>query len=305
MKELPYITHDFGARNDPKLMDLQMDMGGQGLGIFWCLVEMLWENGGTIPANYKSIAFALRWCKPAEVEKVVTGYGLFEVSDGAISSHSATARIAEMRTYFGAKSASGKKGAERRWNGTANGKAMALPMADQCDANSTPIAQSMADQCDANGLTNILTNKQTNKHSINNTPLTAADFFEIFFFENVHDPAGEVHRFLAYYEDRGWKYQDGTPVKDFERAAKDWKPLKAGKRFDAEALRWYRAVWNAARNRVPEAADLFLRRLTNITRKDNKLALRFKDADTAHYVATFIIENDLAGDWAIDYRIEN
>lgn len=290
MKELPYITHDFGARNDPKLMDLQMDMGGQGLGIFWCLVEMLWENGGTIPANYKSIAFALRWCKPAEVEKVVTGYGLFEVSDGAISSHSATARIAEMRTYFGAKSAAGKKGAERRWNST---------------ANSTPIAQPMADQCDANGLTNLLTNKLTNKHSNNNTPLTAADFFEIFFFENVHDPAGEVNRFLAYYEDRGWKYQDGTPVGDQDQAAKAWKPLKAGPRWDAEALRWYRAVWNAARSRVLDAEDLFLRRLTNITRKDNKLALRFKDADTAHYVAGFIIENDLAGDWAIDYRIEN
>lgn len=290
MKELPYITHDFGARNDPKLMDLQMDMGGQGLGIFWCLVEMLWENGGTIPANYKSIAFALRWCKPAEVEKVVTCYGLFEVSDGTISSHSATARIAEMRTYFGAKSAAGKKGAERRWNGTANSNAIAQPMADKSDAN---------------GLTNILTNKQTNKHSINNTPLTAADFFEIFFFENVNDPAGEADRFMAYYEGRGWKYQDGTPVTDFERAAKAWKPLKAGPRWDAEGLRWYRAVWNAARNRVPEAQELFLRRLTNITRKDNKLALRFKDAGTAQYVAGFIIENDLAGDWLLDYRIEN
>lgn len=305
MKELPYITHDFGARNDPKLMDLQMDMGGQGLGIFWCLVEMLWENGGTIPANYKSIAFALRWCKPAEVEKVVTGYGLFEVSDGAISSHSATARIAEMRTYFGAKSASGKKGAERRWNGTANGKAMALPMADQCGANSTPIAQPKAKQCDANGLTNILTNKQTNKHSNNNTPLTAADFFEILFFKNVHDPAGEVNRFLAYYEDRGWKYQDGTPVTDFERAAKDWKPLKAGPRWDAEALRWYRAIWNAAKARVNDAQDTFLEQLTNITRKDNNLALVFRDEGSARKVAAFIIENDLAGDWVIDYRIEN
>ena len=305
MKELPYITHDFGARNDPKLMDLQMEMGGQGLGIFWCLVEMLWENGGTIPANYKSIAFALRWCKPAEVEKVVTGYGLFEVSDGAISSHSATARIAEMRTYFGAKSASGKKGAERRWNGTANGKAMALPMADQCGANSTPIAQPKAKQCDANGLTNILTNKQTNKHSNNNTPLTAADFFEILFFKNVHDPAGEVNRFLAYYEDRGWKYQDGTPVTDFERAAKDWKPLKAGPRWDAEALRWYRAIWNAAKARVNDAQDTFLEQLTNITRKDNNLALVFRDEGSARKVAAFIIENDLAGDWVIDYRIEN
>jgi len=287
MKDLPYITHDFGARNDPKLMDLQMDMGGQGLGIFWCLVEMLWENGGAIPANYKSIAFALRWCKAAEVEKVVTGYGLFQVEDGTITSHSATARIAEMRSYFGAKAAAGRKGAERRWNGNANSNTMAQPIAKQCDAN---------------GLTNILTNKQTN--STNNTPPTAADFFEIFFFENVKDPAGEAARFVKYYEDRDWTYQNGTPVTDPERAAKDWKPLKTGPRWDAEALRWYRAVWNAARNRVPDAVDTFLSKLTNIARKDQELALRFKDADTARTVSAFITENDLAGDWIIDYRFE-
>ena len=295
MKELPYITHDFGARNDPKLMDLQMDMGGQGLGIFWCLVEMLWENGGAIPANYKSIAFALRWCKPAEVEKVVTGYGLFQIEDGTITSHSATARISEMRTYFGAKSASGRKGAEKRWNSTANGT-----------ANGKAIAPPMVDQCDANGLTNILTNKQTNKHDNNNiTPLTAADFYEIFFSEPVHDPAGEAARFVSYYEDRGWTYQDGTPVKDFERAAKDWKPLKPGKRFDAEALRWYRAVWTAAKSRLDNAHDVLLVDLTNIRRQDQKLALVYRYEGAARAASAFILDNDLAGDWQLDFRVSN
>ena len=281
MKDLPYITHDFGARNDPKLMDLQMDMGGQGLGIFWCLVEMLWENGGVIPANYKSIAFALRWCKAAEVEKVVTGYGLFEVQGGYIASHSASARINEMRAKFGARSESNRRASAARWGKRTD---------SERNADGIP-------------LTNILTNKQTN--SINNTPLTAADFFEIFFFENVKDPAGEAARFVKYYEDRDWTYQDGAPVSDPERAAKDWKPAKTGPRWDGEALRWYRAVWNAARNRVPEAEYVFLRGITNITRKEDKLAIRFKDAETARYVAAFIMENDLAGDWMIDYRIEN
>ncbi len=290
MKELPYITHDFGARNDPKLMDLQMEMGGQGLGIFWCLVEMLWENGGTIPANYKSIAFALRWCKPAEVEKVVTGYGLFEVSDGAISSHSATARINEMRTRFGVRSEASRKASQARWGSGRNADAIQT----ECER-----------KADAMPLTNILTNKQTNKHSNNNTPLTAADFFEILFFENVNDPAGEVNRFLAYYEDRGWKYQDGTPVTDFERAAKDWKPLKAGKRFDAEALRWYKAVWIAAKARIDNAFDLFLGRITNLRRKGQQLALVFRDEGSARKVSAFITDNDLAGDWRLDYRIEN
>lgn len=293
MKDLPYITHDFGARNDPKLMDLQMDMGGQGLGIFWCLVEMLWENGGAIPANYKSIAFALRWCKAAEVEKVVTGYGLFEVADGSITSHSASARIDEMRTKFGARSESSRKANAARWGKQANSERTPDGLPTQSER--TP---------DGLPLTNILTDIQTNKH-INITPLTAADFFEIFFFENVKDPAGEAERFVKYYGERGWTYQDGTSIGDPEQAAKSWKPLKAGPRWDAEALRWYRAVWIAAKSRVPEAHDMFLRRLTSLTRRGELLALRFKDGDTARNVAAFIMDNDLGGDWVIDYRVEN
>ena len=288
MKDLPYITHDLGARNDPKLMDLQMEMGGQGLAIYWCLVEMLWENEGYIPANYKSIAFSLRWCKPAEVEKVVTGFGLFEIEDGRLFSRSALERIAYKRDRFDVRSAASRKAAEARWGRSGNADAMRT----QCDSDAVAMP-----------ITKVLTNKQT-KDS-NNTPLTAADFFEIFFFENVLDPAGEVNRFLAYYEDRGWTYQDGTPVKDFERAAKDWKPLKAGKRFDTEALRWYKAVWIAASKRLDNAFDLFLGRITNIRRKDQQLALVYRDAGSARSVSAFITDNDLAGDWQLDFRVSN
>ena len=288
MKEIPYITHDLGARNDPKLMDLQMEMGGQGLAIFWCLIELLWENEGYIPANFKSIAFSLRWCKPAEVEKVAKDFGLFEIdAEGRLFSRSALERIAYKRDRFDVRSAASRKAAEARWGRSGNASAVR----PQCDSDAVEMP------------TNLLTNKLTK--DINNTPLTAADFFEIFFFENVHDPAGEVNRFLAYYEDRGWKYQDGTPVTDFELAAKDWKPLKAGKRFDTEALRWYKAVWIAASKRLDNAFDVFLGRLTNIRRKDQKLALVYRDEGAARSVSAFITDNDLTGDWLIDFRVAN
>lgn len=292
MKDIQYLTHDLGARNDPKLMDLQMDMGGQGLGIFWCLVELLWENGGYIPANYKSIAFALRWCKPTEVEKVVTGYGLFQVEDGMITSHSARERIDVKRAMFEAKSGAGKKGAERRWNSTANGSANSI-------ANSSAMAVPMA-----------ITNKQTNKQKDinNNNYAPTADFiFEIFFFKNFKDPTGETTRFLKHYseKEKPWTYQDGTPITDAEQAARDWKPAKAGTRFNPEALNWYKAVWNTAKDRVVNSWTLFLGQLDTIRVKDNKLALVYMTETAARSVASFIQENDLAGDWQIDYRVSN
>ena len=280
MKDLQYITHDLGARNDPKLMDLQMEMGGQGLAIFWCLVEMLWENDGAIPANYRSIAFALRWCKPAEVEKVVTSFGLFKVEEGNIVSRSASERIAHKKDAIQRMS----EGAKRRWN-------------------KAPLSQPSREPEGGLEHINKLINKQTNKED-NNTPLTAADFFEYFFFGNVKDPGAEAHRFVNYYEERCWTFQDGTPVTDPGKAARDWKPTKAGRRWDDEALRWYRAIWNAAKDRVEDALDTFLCQLTNMRRKDQQLALVFRTPGAARKVSAFISENDLAGDYKIDYRIE-
>ena len=93
MKDIPYLTHNLGARNDPKLLELQIDMGGKGLGLYWCIVEMLWENGGYLPAKYKNIAFSLPWATAEDVEHVVTGFGLFEVDGERFWSKAALERI--------------------------------------------------------------------------------------------------------------------------------------------------------------------------------------------------------------------
>lgn len=293
MKDLQYITHDLGARNDPKLLDVQMEMGGQGLAIFWCLVEMLWENDGRMPMNFRAIAFSLRWATAEEVERVIRDFGLFEDDGKEFWSRSALERIAQKKDRIQARSEAARNAGQASARARQNNRA--TPVEQPLNERTTPVEPINKD----------INKEKKKERNINNSPLTAADFFEIFFFENVKDPAGEAARFVKYYEERGWTYQDGTPVTDPERAAKDWKPAKAGARWDSEALRWYQAVWNAAKSRIPEARYVFLESLRNITREDQKLALRFKDADTAQYVAAFIIENDLAGDWKIDYRIEN
>ena len=296
MKDLQYITHDLGARNDPKLMDLQMEMGGQGLAIFWCLVEMLWENDGSIPANYKSIAFALRWCKPAEVEKVVTGFGLFQVEDGNIVSRSASERIAKKKELIQGASERGRKAIEARWNRARNTDEI-----QPKNGSNTPVIPR-----------NIDINKDINKERDNNTaPLTAADLFEIFFFENMKDPSGEAKRFIDYYAGRGWTYLDGTPVSDPYRAAVDWKPKVPGQRFPADALNWYHAVWNAFLGTVSDdglagpARKTFLHSLDALRLSGQKLSLTFRTAEAGQHVARFILDNDLAGDWQLDFRVAN
>ena len=56
-----YFSHDYSARNDIKLQALVMNMGYEGLGFYWCIVEMLYEQGSKMELSQtKSIAFSLR-----------------------------------------------------------------------------------------------------------------------------------------------------------------------------------------------------------------------------------------------------
>ena len=81
MKETFYFAHDYNARNDPKLQNVLFDLGVEGIGVFWCIIEQLYEQGGKLPLHYcKSIAFALH-VDFKRVERLVNDYGLFK-NDG-------------------------------------------------------------------------------------------------------------------------------------------------------------------------------------------------------------------------------
>ena len=81
MKETFYFAHDYNARNDPKLQNVLFDLGIEGIGVFWCIIEQLYEQGGKLPLHYcKSIAFALHVDFKC-VERLVNDYGLFK-NDG-------------------------------------------------------------------------------------------------------------------------------------------------------------------------------------------------------------------------------
>lgn len=293
MKDLQYITHDMGARNDVKLLRLQMSMGGQGLAIFWCLVEMLWEAEGYLDADYEAIAFNLRWAKPEEVEKVVKDFGLFQEDGQRFWSRSALERIGAKKEKIQATSEARRNAANIRWENARNASVM------------QPQSTSNANALQSDAYRNKYINKDRDIDR-EKAPLAAADIYDLFLFEmNLKDPVGETERFLKHYRDNGWCYADGTPIKDPLEAARKWHPEKAGKRFDQEALNWYRAVWNAARSRVENAHALFVEALTRITRTGQSIAITFTSKEAGYAVGNFVMENDLAGDYKIDYRIES
>ena len=97
----------------------------EGVGIFWCLVEMLHEQGGYMRTEYERIAFELH-CDCDKVKWIIEESGLFLIKDEMFYSESALSRINTRNT----KSAKATESANKRWN-----NANALPT--HCEPNAS------------------------------------------------------------------------------------------------------------------------------------------------------------------------
>lgn len=92
-KDTFFFTHDYNSRNDPKMICLLMKSGIIGVGIYWCIIEMLYEQGGYLmQAECERIAFELR--TECELVKTVIACDLFEKNDEKFWSNSVLKRIA-------------------------------------------------------------------------------------------------------------------------------------------------------------------------------------------------------------------
>lgn len=65
MKDAYYFSHDCGARNDPKILQLRLAMGWEGFGIYFAVIEILREQRGY---KFPSLAKA-SLCLTLSIEK--------------------------------------------------------------------------------------------------------------------------------------------------------------------------------------------------------------------------------------------
>lgn len=106
-----YFSHDYGARNDPKLVKLQMELGHDGKGLFWDLIEILYEQGGYIEiTELNGIAFGLH-TNYERITKVLSDYDLFKTDGQAWWSESVLKRL-ELRAD---KSEKARESVLKRW----------------------------------------------------------------------------------------------------------------------------------------------------------------------------------------------
>lgn len=306
MKDSPYLTHDIGARNDPKLVKVQMEMGGQGLGIYWCLVEMLWENDGYLPFDSATLAFSLRWASPEDVQKVLTKFGLFENDGEKVWSPSALGRINHKKKVSEIKAGAGRRGGLQK---------AANRAASDSGEDSTGVADAKQMPDSAAGYATDVPapinkyNKSINQSRNFSIPPSAADrkrLLEIFFFENnFTDPAGEVERFIGHYGGRGWNFGDGQPVVDLFSAAKNWKPSDGKNTRLTQVFRnWYKMVYACYVNAGNDPADMLVG-LVNATGSAKSVSLTYRNAEIGMRVMSFVKAQQLDSGWQIEWKKSN
>jgi uncharacterized protein YdaU (DUF1376 family) len=80
-KNTYYFSHDYNARNDTKVLFLRMQLGMEGYGIYWYLIESLAESGGTLPLQLIPVLAMQMHTTEAKVNAVVNAFSLFEITD--------------------------------------------------------------------------------------------------------------------------------------------------------------------------------------------------------------------------------
>lgn len=111
MKDSFYFSHDYNSRTDSKIKKLLAKHGMAGYGVFWSIVEDLYNNANALQMDTESIAYDLR-VECDFIKSILTDFDLFVIKDGIISSKSVQDRI-EKRTE---KSLKASESAKARWD---------------------------------------------------------------------------------------------------------------------------------------------------------------------------------------------
>ena len=107
-----YFPHDSNARNDIKLLKVRKDLGLEGYGIYFCLLEMLFSDKNMLCTDdFGLLAYAIQ-CDEEKLKAVIFNYDLFVIVDKCFYS----ARLNETIGEIVKKSTKASENAKKRWN---------------------------------------------------------------------------------------------------------------------------------------------------------------------------------------------
>lgn len=119
-KDTFYFSHDYNVRSDEKVKLLIRKHGMTGYGVFWSIVEDLYNNANALRTDYESIAYDLR-TDIELVKSIINNFDLFKIDGDFFGSCSVERRLNARNE----KSKKASESASYRW-GRKNDDANAL-----------------------------------------------------------------------------------------------------------------------------------------------------------------------------------
>jgi uncharacterized protein YdaU (DUF1376 family) len=229
--KIQYFSHDINAANDYKIIRLRSKLGAEGYGIYWMLIELLYQNNNALPFECDSIAYALQ-TQCDKIESVVRDFGLFEIEDNVITCPSISRRLTEMNE----RSEKAKRSAEARWNKSekANNQTDSIAKEEQCDRN----ANALQTHSEGNAINKIKENKINNiynsaqqKNAVQGSKFKIDDSLIEKEVENNLQKA--VKEWVAYKRERGQGYRT---LRSFKTMVARLKELSGGSGERAYAI---------------------------------------------------------------------
>lgn len=222
-KDAFYFPHDSNAKDDPKCIMLIEELGLEGYGIFWVLLELLRDQPEYKAPIMMIPAIARRYNSSAEKFKsVILRYGLFQVEDeNFFFSESFRNRMKSIDDRRLIASEAGKKGMMKRW-GSNNYLNNHLNNDLNNNLNKVDITIKEKESKE------YKSKEEEKKESINaETKVSASARFKkpeydevlSFFIENGFQQ--QAQPYFDFYSSNGWKVGRNS-MKDWKAAARNW-----------------------------------------------------------------------------------
>ena len=190
-----WFKHDYKARTHPTMQRILMKWDWNGIGVYWALIEMLYENDGRLElSECESYAFALR-LDSEWLAKFIKECNAFEFDGDIFYSTTVHERLESRGDISQKRSNSAKK----RWD---NANAL------QPDSKSNAIREEKSRE-----------EENREEKNVKRKRFTAPTFDEVK-LEMGDDLESE--KFIDFYASKGWKVGK-NPMVDWKASVRTWK----------------------------------------------------------------------------------
>jgi cell fate (sporulation/competence/biofilm development) regulator YlbF (YheA/YmcA/DUF963 family) len=196
-KDTFYFSHDYNSRNDEKIKFLIRKHGLLGYGLFWSIIEDLYNNANALRTDYEGIAYDYR-IDVFIVTSVINDFDLFVFDAEHFGSLSVQKRIDERDS----KSVKARESAHKRWTN----------------------ANAMQSQCEGNAIKERK-GKEINEKKVNKVNIIDEqfeEFWDLYDYKKSRDKAEKAWKTLNQQEkalalQHAPVYAQSTPDKQFRK----------------------------------------------------------------------------------------